>query len=237
MWTKLIQYYLNYEQILLEWISSIDQLKNYTKEPVSARITLFLMIMGTFAFFNELYITIEMSFLQKETYQELNNNKLDQSLKGHRMIWDDSYHGREWFDEKSGIVIEEFESKEKFFSKPVHVAHIYVKCNVQNEGKTNYLVKPMKFHVEFSPEDFEYEKRPEFGCNLSVLRTKLYYFFKETLIYQEITSKRPDLKFTISQNVQIYNKMDELLTTEFDSIQLCFLKMETGDIIECNFVI
>lgn len=213
-------------------------LEQYTNDAISARITLFLLIMGGFALVNEIYITVQMSALQMDTWEQLNNTKLDEDfIRNHKFIHDDSYHATEWLDEKSGLIIEEFESRDKFFAKPVHVAHIYVRCQVI-DGTTNgtLLDKPITFHIEFSPEEFENEKRAEFGCSLRLLRSKLYHFFKDGEFHQKFTES-VDRPFTITKNVRIYNTMDELLSTNLDDIQLCFLKMETGSTIYCEFVL
>lgn len=239
MSSSISQKYWHYESKLIELLSKVPFIKKYTYDKISARITLFLLIVGTIAFINELYITIEMSFLQKETYKELNNRRLDDAVKNHRMIHDDDFHGKEWLDEKSGIVIEEFESRDKFFAKPVHVAHLYVECDViDGVDNKKHLAKPFKFHIEFSPDEYENERRPEFGCKLIVLRKKLYHFFKESDIYHELVGKRDrDFQFTVSANVKVYNRVHEELPPSLDDIQLCFLKLETGDTVKCEFVI
>lgn len=244
MWHSISLRYLRYEADLIQYLQKFRWMREYTQDPISARITLFLLVVGSLAFLNELYITIEMSCLQKGTYSELNRAKLDATnLKNHRMILDDEFHGREWRDEKRGIVIEEFESRDRFFAKPVHVAHLYAKCNIRKgEDGPELLSQPFQFHIEFSPEEYEYEKRPEFGCKLIVLRRKLYHFFKDSKFYQEFVAQNSGdgnraAKFTVSDGVRVYNPFGELLRTEVDDIQLCFLKIETGDSIKCTFVI
>lgn len=228
------QKYFDLEARIIDRLAHWPYVHQFVHDKLSGRITLFLMVVGTMALINELYITIEMTFLQKETYEELNKGYIDESLKLHRMIVEDKYHSREYTDEKSGIVIEEFEDRDKFFAKPVHVAHLYAMCNVLHNGQ-RLLAKPLRFHIEFSPEDFEDEKRPEFGCRLRVLRTKLYHFFKDTELFHDLV-KNP-ANFTVSEGVQIHNTLKERLPCEIDEVQLCFLKIETGDTIECNFVI
>lgn len=231
---NLSEKYFEFEANIIDRLARTPYVHQFVHDKISGRITLFLMVVGTMALINELYITIEMTFLQKDTYEELNKGYIDESLKLHKMIVDDKYHSREYTDEKSGIVIEEFEDRDKFFAKPVHVAHLYVMCNVLQDGK-KLLEKPLQFHIEFSPEDYEDEKRPEFGCRLRVLRTKLYHFFKDTELFDELV-KDPK-NFTVSRGVNIYNTLKEPLPCEIDEVQLCFLKIETGDTIECNFVI
>lgn len=231
---NLSEKYFELEANIIDRLARTPYVHQFVHDKISGRITLFLMVVGTMALINELYITIEMTFLQKDTYEELNKGYIDESLKLHKMIVDDKYHSREYTDEKSGIVIEEFEDRDKFFAKPVHVAHLYVMCNVLQDKK-KLLAKPLQFHIEFSPEDYEDEKRPEFGCRLRVLRTKLYHFFKDTELFDELV-KDPK-NFTVSRGVNIYNTLKEPLPCEIDEVQLCFLKIETGDTIECNFVI
>lgn len=226
--------YFEVESRIIDRLARLPYVHQFVHDKISGRITLFLLIVGTMAFINELYITIEMTFLQKETYEELSKGYIDESLKLHRMIVQDNYHSREYLDEKSGIVIEEFEDRDKFFAKPVHVAHLYAMCNVLKDGKPA-LAKPLQFHIEFSPEDYEDEKRPEFGCRLRVLRTKLYHFFKDTQLFSELVKNPED--FTVSDSVKIYNSASEPLPCTIDDVQLCFLKIETGDTIQCDLII
>ncbi|SCU96852.1 LAME_0F17656g1_1 [Lachancea meyersii CBS 8951] len=256
MWDNPLNKYLDFESRAIELLRRVPFLHEYTSDMISARITLFLTTVGLMALVNELYITIEMSFLQKETYGELNRAPLNaEDLKNHRMIIDDEFHGKEWLDEKSGIVMEEFERLDRFFAKPVHVSHLYVECNIIERSQPSkskdkidieckgpdLLSEPFVFHMEFSPEDWELEKRPEFGCKLQVLRRKLYHFFKDSQWHERYVGRHTESKlnepFTLSSSVQIYNTSQELLPTTVDDIQLCFLKMETGDTIKCKFVV
>ncbi|AMD21757.1 HFL099Cp [Eremothecium sinecaudum] len=233
----LIDKYWHYEGQLLDWTRKIPFLQQYTNNPISSRITLFLLLMGSLAFVNELYITIEMAFVQKETYQELRQRKLDEALRDHKLIVDDTFHGKEFLDEKSGIVIEEFESMANFFAKPVHVAHLFVRCTVKSSSiNESDLPGEMTFHVEFSPEEYEMQRRTEFGTSLEVLRRKLYHLFKDTDSYRRL-EKDHNVSFSISKNVKIFNTFDEELNTDLDDIQLCFLKLETGDTICCEFTL
>lgn len=227
--------YFCFEEKVIEKLKETPYVHQFIHDQHSARITLFLLVIGTIAFFNELWITIEMSLIQKETYDELNLGRIDEGLKLHRMIVSDEYHGREYKDEKSGIVIEEFEDRDKFFAKPVFVSELTVDCNIEKNGKT-ILERPLSFHIEFTPEEWELEKRPEFGCPLSLLRLKLYHLFRDSRFYTELVDPSTD-SFTVSKGIIIYNKMGELLPASVDSVQLCFLKIETGCHINATFVI
>ncbi|AAS52167.1 ADR247Wp [Eremothecium gossypii ATCC 10895] len=225
------------DAVLLQWIRDVKFLRTYTADDTGARITLFLCVMGLFALVNELYITVEMSFVQKETYEELRQRKLEEALKTHRMVLDDSYHGKEYLDEKTGLVIEEFENREKFFAKPVHVAHVYVESRVlDSSAGERPIFDAFTYHIEFSPEEYESERRPEFGAALRVLRRRLYHLFKDSDTYRELAAKR-QLQFTVSNGVRVYNSLGETLTADFDDVQLCFLKMETGDTIRCDYIV
>ncbi|SCU92534.1 LAFA_0F11232g1_1 [Lachancea sp. 'fantastica'] len=246
MWGALLTKYLDFECKAIGLLRRFPFMHEYTNDPTSARITLFLTTVGLMALVNEFYITIEMSLLQKKTYDDLNNAPLDvESLRNHPLVIDDEFHGKEWLDEKSGIVIEEFETLNRFFAKPVHVSHLYVECSVieedSSENSEKVLSEPFIFHLEFSPEEWELEKRPEFGCILETLRRKLYHFFKDSHLHEEYVVRGREVgvyePFTLSNSVRIYNIMQELLPTTVDDVQLCFLKMETGDTIKCKFVV
>lgn len=232
----LIDKYLAFEEPLLDRLAHTTYVHHFIHDKISARITLFLMVMGSIAIVNEINITCKMARATKETSEELNKGYIDESLKLHRLIISDDYHSREYLDEKSGIVIEEFEDREKFFAKPVHVAHLYVECNcVETKDGPPLLEKPLLFHLEFSPEEYEGEKRQEFGARLRVLRKRLYHLFKDSKLFEELVKDKE--RFAIGGNVRVYNAQDELLPVSTDEVQLCFLKMETGDTIRCDFLI
>ncbi|CCF56811.1 hypothetical protein KAFR_0B05150 [Kazachstania africana CBS 2517] len=227
--------YYGIETKILEKLKTTPYVHQFIHDRISGRITLFLIIMGSLALVQEMWVSIEMTLLQKEAYDELNIGRIDEGLRLHKVLVNDEYHSREFLDEKSGIVIEEFEDRDKFFSKPVHVSNLYVDCNISVSNEY-VLEKPLKYHIEFLPEDFENEKRPEFGCSLGVLRLKLYHLFKDSELYDEFI-KTSGKKFTISNNVVIYNRFKEELPAKLDDIQLCFLKIETKDRIKCDFII
>lgn len=228
--------YLELEAPILNGLAHMTYVHNFVHDPISARITLFLMVMGSIAIINELNITCKMAQATHETSEELNKGYIDESLKLHRLIMSDEYHSKEYLDEKSGIVIEEFEDREKFFAKPVHVAHLYVECQcVKSIQSQPLLEKPLIFHLEFSPEEYEDEKRPEFGARLRVLRKRLYHLFKDSHLFEELVADKKN--FAIGKNVRIFNSQNELLPTSIDDVQLCFLKIETGDRVGCEFVL
>ncbi|KAK5779257.1 Erg29p PWA37_004123 [Arxiozyma heterogenica] len=234
--TEVLNRWLEIEDKLLNILHKYEITNQFMHDKLSSRITLYLIIIGLIAFLNELYISIDMIFIQKQTYNELNEGSITEGLKLRKVLINDpTYHSKEYMDQVNGIIIEEFEDWDKFCSKPVHVSQLFVECNIIKDGKT-LLFKPIKYHIEFLPEEFDDEKRTEFGCSLHVLRVKLYHLFKDSDWYNELVDS-DDKKFTISENVKVYNTQNELLPVEYDDIQLCFLKMETNNTIKCEFVL
>lgn len=234
--SKVLNKWLEIEDKLLNILHSHEITNQFMHDKISSRITLYLILIGIVAFLNELYISIDMIFIQKQTYNELNEGSITEGIKLHKILVNDpTYHSREYLDQVNGIIIEEFENWDKFCSKPVHVSQLFVECNIIKDGK-KMLSKPIKYHIEFLPEEFDNEKRVEFGCSLHVLRVKLYHLFKDSDWYGELVGSNNE-KFTISENVKIYNTQNELLPVEYDDIQLCFLKMETNDTIKGEFVL
>lgn len=224
-----------FDEFILGLVKQIKFLCLYTKDPISSRITLILLIIGFYAFINQVFTVTEMVFTQRDAYIKLRQEKLDETLKQHRLIVDDMYHGREFVDKKTGVLIEEFESIKNFFSKPIHVAHLHVKCRFVNSSIDNsQLPRNIVFHIEFSPEEYEGEFRPEFGTTLKILRRRVYHLIKDTEAYRKLESKLK-LPSTASKNVKLFNTLYEELGLNLDDIQLCFLKIETGDTITCDF--
>lgn len=220
---------------LITFLQTNQFTSQFIHDKLSGRITLYLIIIGLVAFINELYISIDMIFLQKQTYDELNVGSITEGIKLHHLLINDSsYHSKEYIDQVQGIIIEEFEPWDKFCSKPVHVSQIFVQCNVIKDGQ-KLLDRDLKYHIEFAPEEFDDEKRVEFGGSLYLLRVKLYHLFKDSDMYRDLMDENKS--FTISENVHIYNNQNELLSTRYDDIQLCFLKIETNETIKCEFII
>lgn len=226
---------VNIESQLLSYLQANQYTGQFIHDKISGRITLYLILIGIIAFLNELYISIDMIFIQKQTYNELNVGSITEGLRLQKILVDDpTYHSKEYLNQVDGIIIEEFEPWDKFCVKPVHVSELFVECDVLRDGKS-LLTKLIKYHIEFSPEEFENEKRVEFGAPLSLLRVKLYHLFKDSDFYNDFVTENG--QFSISENVEIYNTQNELLPMKYDTIQLCFLKIETNNTIKCNFIL
>lgn len=213
-------------------------LKNYLYDKLSARITLGLLFLGTLSIINEVFITIDMFFLSKATYSELKKVKNLEDLLDHELLVDPKYFAKEIED-----AVEQFESMENFFKKPVHVSHVSVFCAIIN-GKDKYqpiVNRPLKFDFEFAPEDFETSKySPDYGCNLYHLKTKIYHFFKDSNTYKQLDkSGNYDLsKLSISKSIHLYNSKDEAMNNDkLNELPLCFLKIESGDRLKCEIII
>ncbi|CCK70476.1 Erg29p KNAG_0E02150 [Huiozyma naganishii CBS 8797] len=231
-WNK----YLVFESGLINKLSKVHYINQFIHDDkISGRITLYLLVVGTFALLQEIYISIEMYWLSRGTYNEINLNQIDnaESFKLYQILMSDDYHSKEYKDLKSGIMVEEFESRENFYKKPVFVSQISVNTHIVDGDGRPLIADPIKYHLEFLPSDYDNERRVEFGCSLNVLRTKLYHLVKDSPMYHEL--KMED--FRISNHVHIYNKFGELLTPDMDRLQLCFLKMETGDTIKCDIIV
>lgn len=238
-----LEKYLQWEQLQIDKISNWSLTKNLVHDKLSGRITLYLIVLGILATVQELYISIEMIFFTNQTYNILNVGHWDDSLKLQKMLLDnDSFHPTEFYDLKRQIIVETMEPHNMFHMKPVHVSQLYVNCFIEsNENQTDFENEILfKFNIEFSPDEFEETKRPEFGCTLKNLRIKLYHLIKDSQWFIDLIEEGTltEQNFTISNNVKIFNKYDELLNSKkFDEIQLCFLKIETGDTIRCDIVL
>lgn len=120
----------------------------------------------------------------------------------------------------------ELPGKEYFIDKPVHCAHVYVEGHIirdNNKQDKILLSKPLKYHIEFAPEDFENNKDPDLGSTLGFTRKKLYFLFKDSSIFEKLNLNEQK-NFKIN-DVHIYLN-DKLLKD--DSKALCLHGVETG---------
>lgn len=115
----------------------------------------------------------------------------------------------------------ELPGKEYFIDKPVHCAHVYIEGYIKKNGQLSS--NPLKYHIEFSPEDFELNKDPELGSTLEFTRKKLYFLFKDSKFFEEL-NKEQQLNFKIN-DVEIY--LNGILLKD-DLKPLCLLGVETG---------
>lgn len=155
----------------------------------------------------------------------------------------------------------EYHAKDIFKEIPVHCAHVYIRLNVAQKknlpkieqyyellknSKLNLLnYKAMndikkqafdlkdfvKYHFEFSPEDFEKNKKPEYGSTIDHLRLKTFNLFNSSDLYKPFKNE-----FLSKGNVFIYNKYGEKIGRDEDFDYLVKCGIETGDTIDCIIV-
>lgn len=155
----------------------------------------------------------------------------------------------------------EYHAKDIFTEVPIHCAHVYFRLNVisakdlvqleryysvKKHSKFNILKwnelnqlgsslfklnKFIRYHFEFSPEDFEMNENPEFGSTIIHLRRKVLKLFENSKIYKEFHDKEYNEK-----DVLIFNKYDEEVDHKHDSSYLSKCNIETGNIIDCLII-
>lgn len=152
----------------------------------------------------------------------------------------------------------EYHAKDIFTEIPVHCAHVYVRLNIvkkENEDAMNeyYQVKQkskynplnfnvitdikdkafersdfIKYHFEFSPEDFEMNPEPEYGSTIEHLRNRVLNLFNDSDLYDEYKSR----KLTKS-DIVIFARNSQKIGKEKDKEYLAKSGIETGDVIDC----
>lgn len=95
---------------------------------------------------------------------------------------------------------------------PEHCSHVHVHCTMSGDQ--------IKYRVEFSPEEYSKE-RPQYGCELIVLRRKCYFLLKESF---------PEREFTVG-DVKLSYKDKEL---KEDKLTLIELDVVSGSIINAT---
>lgn len=151
----------------------------------------------------------------------------------------------------------EYHAKDIFTEVPIHCAHVYVRVNIAdkenlpavreyyelrqrstynvlNWKKLNELGLLMfklrqfvKYHFEFSPEDFEGNPEPEFGSNIEHLRQKVLTTFFASPLYSRFESKK-----LTKDDVLIYNNKSAEVGSENDKTYLSKIHIETGNVID-----
>lgn len=157
----------------------------------------------------------------------------------------------------------EYHAQDIFKEVPIHCAHVYVRVNFtkkENEDKVRelyqikkknrynvmewtvpksteremFLLKDfVKYHFEFSPEDFEENPDPEFGSTIEHLRKRVLTTVTTSPVYEKYLK---DLTVTHNDVVVFNNKYDEV-KKELDKAYLSKIHIETGNIIDCVVLI
>lgn len=153
----------------------------------------------------------------------------------------------------------EYHAKDIFTEVPVHCAHIYVRVNFartpdlekvrhyyQLKHNSTYnilnwkllnelglklfgLQKFVKYHFEFSPEDFENNPHPEFGSTVEHLRRKILDTIHESSIYDNF--KKDNKEFS-KESVFLLNNRTEEVGPAHDKEYLSKIHIETGNVID-----
>lgn len=155
----------------------------------------------------------------------------------------------------------EYHAKDIFTEVPIHCAHVYFRLNVidaknldqlekyyalKQNSKYNILKwnelnqlgsslfklkKFIRYHFEFSPEDFEMNENPEFGSTVIHLRRKILQLFENSKIYKEFHDKEYR-----DGDVLLFNKNDKEVDHKQDSCYLSKCNIETGNVIDCIII-
>lgn len=151
----------------------------------------------------------------------------------------------------------EYHAKDIFTEVPVHCAHVYVRVNVATEvekvrlyyqwkqnstyniwswkrlnelgAETFGLAKFVKYHFEFSPEDFENNPQPEFGSTVEHLRQKILATF--------VASALANFKKAVtSDDVMVFNSRNAEVGENENKTYLSKIHIETGNVVDAIIV-
>lgn len=156
----------------------------------------------------------------------------------------------------------EYHAKDIFKEVPVHCAHIYVRINIIDEAdypqlkkyydlklsstfhafnwkKLNLIAdnifklkKFVKYHFEFSPDDFEKNPEPEWGSTVEHLRHKILSLVNSSNFYNDYIEDKELSK----DNVLVFNNRNEEVTKQHNDEYLSKVFIETGNVIDCTIV-
>lgn len=152
----------------------------------------------------------------------------------------------------------EYHAKDIFTEIPIHCAHVYVRINVAPKDKIDrireyYRLKQnrynllswttsnqigsqvfefeqfVKYHFEFSPEDFEMNDEPEYGSTISHLRDKILTIVSQSDLYRDYKNKKLEVMVFDSQNNEVGH--------DKDTHYLSKTYIETGNVIDCIILV
>lgn len=153
----------------------------------------------------------------------------------------------------------EYHAKEIFTEVPVHCAHVYVRVNfarksdlakvsqyyqlkqdstynILNWKRLNELgqqvfglQKFVKYHFEFSPEDFENNPHPEFGSTIDHLRGKILDIIHGSSFYNDF---KEDGKNFSKDDVFLLNNKTVEVGHDLDNEYLSKIHIETGNVVD-----
>lgn len=151
----------------------------------------------------------------------------------------------------------EYHAKDIFTEVPIHCAHVYVRLNIAEKKnleairqyydlkqRSTYNVlnwktlnelglrifklrQFVKYHFEFSPEDFEGNPEPELGSTIEHLRQKVL----TTLLASPLPTRFATDHLT-KHDVMIFNNMSAEVGPDNDKTYLSKIHIETGNVID-----
>lgn len=152
----------------------------------------------------------------------------------------------------------EYHAKDIFTEVPVHCAHVYIRVNFAKRSdidsvrqyyqlkhnsaynilnwkhlndlgeQTFGLGQFVKYHFEFSPEDFEGNPEPEFGSTIEHLRKRILDTVHESTIYSDFKRGK---SFT-PESVFLTNNKSTEVGKDHDKTYLSKIDIETGNVID-----
>lgn len=151
----------------------------------------------------------------------------------------------------------EYHAKDIFKEIPVHCAHVYVRVNVTKKENLRELrqyyasrswlteipvikfffstppglfelPKSVRYHFEFSPEDFENNPEPENGSTIEHLRQRVLNLFNDSSFFESFHDK---ISLSV-RDVFITNNKSAEVGLEHDKTYLSQIHIETGNTID-----
>ncbi|CAK9441352.1 uncharacterized protein LODBEIA_P52200 [Lodderomyces beijingensis] len=156
----------------------------------------------------------------------------------------------------------EYHAKDIFPEVPVHCAHINIRLNVISADKVSKLSEYcelkrkfysniiywkqlnsisddlfaldqfVRFYFEFSPEDFEMNKEPEYGSTISHLRLKVLKLFNSAESFASF-----ERGHVARDDVKIFNNKNEEVPVSLNEEYLSKCNIETGNVIDVVVVV
>lgn len=153
----------------------------------------------------------------------------------------------------------QYHARDIFKEVPIHCAHVYVRVNLSKRADADkvrelYLIKKknrynvlkwtapkdsehelfllkdcVKYHFEFSPEDFEMNPEPEYGSTVEHLRNRIVSTITSSPVYEKYLGNA-QLEPT---HVLVYSCKYEEVVKENDKWYLSKIGIETGNLIDC----
>lgn len=145
----------------------------------------------------------------------------------------------------------EYHAKDIFKEVPVHCAHVYIDVNLalqsdrakvatyytrtarstQNAEKSVLkLSQPVRYHLEFGPDDFEDNNNPDLGSTVSHLRGKVLSMVRDSDMHASLI---PEPNALAADSVLIFTRKNIEIKAQQDEQYLVKCGIETGHLIHC----